>query len=282
MFRDRIYRLGLLVASGILVGSAPGAAPNWISYENPKVGFAFRYPSDLRVREAPEESRREVGAESIIEITSGRPATVVLRFIVRPTSIWQAPDLSSLRHGCRSSSGLQIDGYPGLVCVTCGRAACSWTIHMIKPTQLAILSLTREANLGRTPPAPHDGRFPILSIIRTLHFIPGGGTSASPATPVNSPERIQVRDILVTPQLVRYVRPVRPRNAKGQIVTGRVVIRATVSESGAVLNPKVLAGDPELAPAALAAVQQWRYKPVLLNGNPVEIVTEIEVPFNNN
>jgi hypothetical protein len=37
--------------------------------------------------------------------------------------------------------------------------------------RLDILSLTREANLGGTPPAPHDGRFPILSIIRTLHFL---------------------------------------------------------------------------------------------------------------
>ncbi len=189
MLRNRLYRFGLLVASGILVGSASGAAPNWISYENPKVGLAFRYPSDLRVREAPEEIRREVGAESIIEITSGRPATVVVRFIVRPTRIWQAPDLSSLGRGCRSSSALEIDGYQGLVCVTCGRAACSWTIHMVKPTHLAILSLAREANLGRTPPAPHDGRFPILSIIRTLHFIPGGGTSASPEVLAPRPGR---------------------------------------------------------------------------------------------
>lgn len=189
MLRNRLYRFGLLIASGILVGSALGAAPNWISYENPKVGLAFRYPSDLRVREAPEEIQREVGTESIIEITSGHPATVVLRFIVRPTSIWQAPDLFSLRRGCRSSTGLQIDGHPGLVCVTCGRAACSWTIHMIKPTHLTILSLTREANLGRTPIAPHDGRFPILSIIRTLHFIPSGGTSASPEPSAPRPSR---------------------------------------------------------------------------------------------
>jgi hypothetical protein len=171
MLRNRFYRLGLLVACALLAGSALCAPPKWLSYENPKARLAFQYPPGLRVREAPEELRLGMGAQSIIDITSGTPAAVVLRLIVRPTRLRQAPDFASLRRGCASSSSIEIDRHPALVGVTCGRGACSWTVHMLEPMRLDILSLTREANLGRTPPAPHDGRFPILSIIRTLHFL---------------------------------------------------------------------------------------------------------------
>jgi protein TonB len=48
-----------------------------------------------------------------------------------------------------------------------------------------------------------------------------------------------------------------------------------------VTDPEVVSGNPELASAALAAVRKWRYKPVVFNGEPVEVITEIEVPFQN-
>jgi protein TonB len=95
------------------------------------------------------------------------------------------------------------------------------------------------------------------------------------------PGSIRVGTILVTPELVHSVRAVRPRNAKGQVVTGKVIVRATVSKSGAVVDAEVAEGNSELAPAALAAVRKWRYKPVLFNGEPVEVITEIDVPFKN-
>jgi protein TonB len=74
---------------------------------------------------------------------------------------------------------------------------------------------------------------------------------------------------------------VSPKNAKGQAIAGKVVVRAKISKSGSVTDPEVVSGNPELASAALAAVRKWRYKPVVFNGEPVEVITEIEVPFQN-
>jgi hypothetical protein len=148
---------------------------DWVLYENHEVGLTFRHPSGLRVREGGEAVRAGIDAEAVIEVVSGQPATIVLRFIIEPfkSDPSQPRALESLRRGCRSYSDLIIDGRRGLVCVRCGRAACSWSVHLAQPLHCWILSLTREANLGRNPPAPHDGRFPILSILRTVHFDSG-------------------------------------------------------------------------------------------------------------
>jgi protein TonB len=58
-----------------------------------------------------------------------------------------------------------------------------------------------------------------------------------------------------------------------------VQIEATIDKEGKVTNLKVLRGDPVLAHAALEAVRQWRYKPYYLDGEPVEIETQITVNF---
>lgn len=52
-----------------------------------------------------------------------------------------------------------------------------------------------------------------------------------------------------------------------------------VATDGRVEDVRVLSGDPTLADAAVAAVKKWRYRPTLLNGQPVEVVTEIDVNF---
>ena len=59
------------------------------------------------------------------------------------------------------------------------------------------------------------------------------------------------------------------------------MLRAVISKTGEPLNPEVIntAVNPGLAQAALDAVRQWRYQPTLLNGQPVEIVTTVNVTF---
>lgn len=56
-------------------------------------------------------------------------------------------------------------------------------------------------------------------------------------------------------------------------------MNAVIGKDGTVQNLEVISGHPLLAPAALEAVKQWVYKQTLLNGNPVEVVTVIEVNF---
>jgi protein TonB len=82
-------------------------------------------------------------------------------------------------------------------------------------------------------------------------------------------------------KLLSKVDPTYPASLKQQGIAGTVMVRAIISKSGDPLNPVVIntTVHPGLAQAALDAVRQWRYQPTLLNGQPVEIVTNIDVTF---
>jgi protein TonB len=82
--------------------------------------------------------------------------------------------------------------------------------------------------------------------------------------------------------LIKQVQPKYPPAALTVHTEGAVQIQATVNKEGTVTNLKVLSGDPVLARAALEAVRQWRYKPYYLDGDPVEIQTQITVNFKGN
>ncbi len=75
--------------------------------------------------------------------------------------------------------------------------------------------------------------------------------------------------------------PTYPPEAKKKKIQGTVVIDATVSKGGAIEDLHVVkTPDPSLAESALKAVRTWRYRPYLLNGEPVEIETTINVTYN--
>jgi protein TonB len=83
-------------------------------------------------------------------------------------------------------------------------------------------------------------------------------------------------------RLIFGPRPVYPPELKQQGVEGTVLIRAAISREGTTLNPRVLNAeelDPRMAQAALDCVAKWRYRPSLLNGNPMEITATISVEF---
>jgi protein TonB len=82
--------------------------------------------------------------------------------------------------------------------------------------------------------------------------------------------------------LIKRVQPTYPQSALAVHAQGAVQIEATVTKEGNVTNLKVLSGDAVLARAALDAVRQWRYKPYYLDGQPVEIQTQITVNFKAN
>jgi protein TonB len=67
--------------------------------------------------------------------------------------------------------------------------------------------------------------------------------------------------------------------AKQARIQGSVKLQATISKDGSVENLQVVSGHPLLVPAAIQAVRQWKYKPTVLNGEPVEVITEIDVNF---
>jgi len=103
---------------------------------------------------------------------------------------------------------------------------------------------------------------------------------ASSAQPVLA--RIRISQGVSQGLLIKRVQPKYPANALAGHAQGAVQIEATVDKEGKVVNPKVLSGDPILARAALEAVRQWRYKPYYLDGEPVEIQTQITINFKLN
>ena len=79
--------------------------------------------------------------------------------------------------------------------------------------------------------------------------------------------------------LIKKPHPTYPPNSLRMHIEGSVQLLATISKEGNISAVKVLSGDANLARAAAEAVKQWKYKPYLLNGEPVEIQTQVTVNF---
>jgi periplasmic protein TonB len=82
--------------------------------------------------------------------------------------------------------------------------------------------------------------------------------------------------------LVHRVLPVYPAMARATHTAGRVELQATISRTGTIENLRAVSGPQLLIQAAIDAVTQWRYRPYLLNGDPVEVETTINVDFTMN
>ena len=98
-------------------------------------------------------------------------------------------------------------------------------------------------------------------------------------TPPLAPTRITVGGNVQTAMLVEKVEPVYPALARRARIQGLVRFTVMIGTDGAVSNLTLQSGHPLLVQAATDAVKQWRYKPTLLNGTQVEVVTQVEVPF---
>jgi protein TonB len=79
--------------------------------------------------------------------------------------------------------------------------------------------------------------------------------------------------------LVHKVLPTYPPLARNVRIQGQVVLQAVISKQGIIENLRLLSGHPMLVPAAIEAVRQWRYRPYVLNNEPVEVETLITVNF---
>ena len=92
-------------------------------------------------------------------------------------------------------------------------------------------------------------------------------------------KRIKIGGNVQQAKLLVKVNPVYPTAAKAAGIEGQVVLEAILDKAGKVANLQVVSGDPTLAAAAIEAVRQWEYQTTLLNGEPVEVVTQIDVNF---
>ncbi|HET9698234.1 MAG TPA: TonB family protein [Terriglobales bacterium] len=105
-------------------------------------------------------------------------------------------------------------------------------------------------------------------------------TQSTAAVPkVATPQRVRVSQGVSEGLLVHQVRPTYPPLARQARIQGQVVLQAAIGKDGSIQNLRLVSGHPMLAPAAIEAVKQWKYKPYFLNGEPVEVDTQITVNF---
>lgn|GEM_PF-293175 len=93
------------------------------------------------------------------------------------------------------------------------------------------------------------------------------------------PSRVRIGGIVQAAKILRQVKPIYPPLARQARISGDVRLEAVISREGTVESLQVLSGHQLLIPAAIEAVRQWLYRPTLLNGDPVEVLTQIEVHF---
>ena len=79
--------------------------------------------------------------------------------------------------------------------------------------------------------------------------------------------------------LIQKIEPKYPPLALAARIWGQVLLKAIIGKDGEIKELQLVSGHPLLAPAAIEAVRQWRYRPYLLNGKPVEVETAITVTF---
>jgi periplasmic protein TonB len=112
-----------------------------------------------------------------------------------------------------------------------------------------------------------------------LGGIIGNGPSIPPPPKAPAPERIVVGGNVQSARLIDKVPPQYPQVALAARITGTVTLRAIISKDGSIEKLQLVSGPPLLAAAAFQAVKQWRYNPTMLNGQPVEVDTTIDVVF---
>ena len=128
------------------------------------------------------------------------------------------------------------------------------------------------------------------SVGGVLGGILGGVPTAAPPPPpppppvkkVEAVQRIKVGGNVQSAMILNKVQPIYPPIAKSARVQGVVHLAAVISKEGTIQELHAVGGPPLLIQAAMDAVKQWRYKPTILNGEPVQVDTTIDVNFTLN
>ena len=142
--------LAVLLLAGATDFSAAAQTAHWVQFNDPHTGLSFRHPPSLHVRLRDPQ-----------------------RFLVKK-GIALAGERAARREflgrACTKTSPMAVDGHDAVVCVSRASAAIHWSVEILEPRECTIISLLGGADAGQAAPPPHDGEFPLLSIIRTVHF----------------------------------------------------------------------------------------------------------------
>jgi hypothetical protein len=194
----------LLVLAQTATGQSSSSRPvpdisNWLTYRNTAAGLSFKYPKSLRLRERdprefqlPPDVTDPLGLrfapQAVIELIGDTPinrGTIVLQFEISRDPVTKKMAEKKIKYAFKMQpqeydpqfasalKTIRLDGHQGLLRIDCDRAGtCHWTISMLQPHPCSIRPGLSGADAEESVPPPHDGRFPLLSILRTVHLEP--------------------------------------------------------------------------------------------------------------
>jgi protein TonB len=162
-------------------------------------------------------------------------------------------------------------------------------VHLIKNGQMmAPTVIPKKIEMIKEDPTPPDvgvsggviGGVAGGSAGGVLGGIIGGvGGGPPPPPPPKSNRPLRVGGNVQQANLLRQVTPLYPPIAKTAHISGTVVLHAIISKDGTIEQLEYISGPPLLMKNAMDAVRQWRYRPTMLNGEPVEVDTTVSVVF---
>ncbi len=154
--------------------------------------------------------------------------------------------------------------------------------YLIKVTAPGFATYQKTLSLEAGKPATMDVHLAIGEVKEAVEIAAKRGQAAASAA--NTVPRVRVGGMVQAANLISKVNPAYPADARAEGIEGTVLLRAVISKDGSLLHViQVSSGvDPRLVSAAMAAVPLWRYQPALLNGEPVEVITTIDVTFRLN
>ena len=160
-------------------------------------------------------------------------------------------------------------------------SATSKTSAAAKPAMSTLVVKGGTAPAVQAQPAVPDSPPPSMPEIATAgagapppNLVGGEGSAPRPVL-----QSLNISQGVSQGLLLKKVQPVYPRSALNLKIDGTVELMATISKTGEISHVNILSGDSQLARAASDAVKQWKYKPYLLNGEPVEIQTQVTINF---
>jgi TonB family protein len=211
----------------------------------------------------PADSKPDIGVAIKREISPVPPGA-------RPTTPTNARKIQSI-----NVVGLPDDATRELISRLPVKVGTQFTPELMFSLSNAIKAYDEHLNLTIRPVSADELAITIVA--------PGGNAlpkaEIAVATASDSPDRIKVGGNVQSTKLIRQPRPVYPPEAKEIRLQGVVKLSAVIAKDGTVKSLEVISGHPLLVASALDAVRQWVYETTLLNGNPVEVQTQIDVNY---
>jgi periplasmic protein TonB len=195
--------------------------------------------------------------------TQALPQLQLTARLVSPTPPPAPPAAGPIRNSHPNSSNVSSDGH-----VIAPRFVPREIVTLDEPSAPPPTNISGPGVIGSTG-TDRNG---------VLHLIESGlGTVVSPP-PTNAAHPPRVSRMMEG-NLIYRVQPQYPPLARQARIQGLVVLRAMISREGKIENVQVISGHPMLVKSAMDAVLQWRYRPYYLNGEPVEVETQVTVNF---